>query len=581
MAYSKSSGTDFWPAAKSSSILDSVWARLLSSANSEILRTVRSEPWATGRSERGQRLLEGSYIFNGIELNIPQLSIWDLKDDRESLQETLQSFDWLDDLAALRSINALAVAQKWTVQWIERFGSGRGVGWSPLIASRRATRMVEHWKLLAAAGGEPRQSLPGAISRHAVFLRRRVRSEPMDWQRIEVLARLIRVDLAVGGYSESVSREEKLLADACSRVVDADGGTRSRNPEELLRIGLLLNWVSGELSSAGVLPPAEVQGAISKIAPVLRSLRHKSGALPRFHGGGTANYGMLDAFLSSSGIRSFARSKLPLGYARLVGGGVSVLVDAAPPPSGWASGRGHASTLAFELHSGAHPLVVNCGNAERFASQRNNAWRETACHSTVEVDGSSSSRFASPLKLKKADHDILVLVPKNVSVEQLPGKDGQTFIASHDGYRPIHGLTHMRRIDLDSLGRGLWGEDTIWPKSDEDRRIFSDSARKGQSPGFNCLARFHLHFDVEAEISSDGTEVNLVLANGEEWRFRFSGEARIGLRQSVYFDELSCSTKKSKQIVLASLVSGAASQVSWSFDKLAKADKRFRQGGYS
>ncbi|MDE0113625.1 MAG: heparinase II/III family protein [Albidovulum sp.] len=580
MAQSKSLGADFWPAANSSSILDSVWARILPSATNELNRNFRSEPWATGSFERGRRLLRGSYFHNGIELDIPEFSIWDVKDNSESLQATLQSFDWLDDLAALRSFDAVAVAKRWTVDWLERYGSGRGAGWSPLIAGRRATRLVEHWKILANGGREPRLSLPGAINRHARFLRRRVRSEPLGWQRIEVLTRLIRLELAIGGYSDSVSREANLLADVCSRVVSSDGEIRSRNPEELLRIGILLTWVSGELSSEGVLPSSSIQEAIARIAVVLRSLRHKSGALPRFHGGGTANYGRLDSFLSLSGNRSIAKRKLSLGYARLVGGSVSVIVDAAAPPSGWESVRGHASTLAFEMHSGGYPLVVNRGSAERIASERNYSWRETAFHSTVEVDGGSSSRFASPLTLRRADDDILVLVPKNVSVEQLPGKDGQTFIARHDGYRPIHGLTHMRRMDLDGLGRRLWGEDTIWPTTEEDRGIFNEAARKGLSPGFNCVARFHLHFDVEAEITRDRSEVGLVVANGEEWRFRFSGDATIDLQESVYFDELSCTAKKSKQIVLDSFVSGAASQVSWSFDKIANADKSFRQGGY-
>ena len=581
MANSKTISADFWPTAKSGSFLDRAWARVLPSTNNGSIGRVRSESWSSGSIERGNQLLQGSYNYNGMQFEFPKLSIWDIKNDAEGLHETLQSFGWLDDLAAIRSPDAIAAVHKWTFDWLNRFGSGRGAGWSPLIASRRATRIAEHWNLLAVGKKEHIQSLSGAINRHAVFLRRRVKSEPMDSRRIEVLARLIRLDLAVGGYGKSVSREARMLVDACSRIINTDGGIYSRNPEELLRIGLLLTWVCGELSSAGVFPPAEIQGAISKIAPVLRSLRHKSGELPRFHGGGAAGIGRLDSFLSSSGSRALTKSKLAMGYARLVGGGVNIIVDAAPPPSGWASKNGHASTLAFEMHSGNCPLIVNCGNAERIAAQSDVAWRETAFHSTVEVDGCSSSRLASPLAVKKTERDILVLVPKNVSVEQLPGKDGQTLIASHDGYRSNHGLTHMRRLDLDGLGRRLWGEDTIWPKTSEDRKIFGESAGKRLFAGFDCLARFHLHFGVEAEISSDGSEVNLALENGEEWRFQYSGDARIELRESAYFDELSCSARNSRQIVLASFVSGAASQVRWSFEKKAGEGEMFGSSGYA
>ncbi|MCY4462604.1 MAG: heparinase II/III family protein [Albidovulum sp.] len=572
------SGLEFWPAAKGSSFWDGLWAKALPSASDVSMEAVRAEPWPSGSADKGRSLLEGAYYFNGVRFDIQESSIWDIRHDREGLQETVQSFDWLDDLASLRSLEAVAMARKWTGDWLSRFGAGRGAGWNPLVASRRATRMVANWNLLTAGSSGSPGGLAASIGGHTKFLRRRLKSQKMDWSRIEVLARLIRVELAIGDYGEPVAFETRMLADACSRVVDSDGGIVSRNPEELLRIGLLLIWVGGELSSKGVLPPAEIRNAVSRIAAVLRSLRHKSGELPRFHGGRAVADGLLDSFLSSSGSRGFAKGKLAMGYARLVGGDISIIVDAAPPPSGWNSDRGHASTLALEMHSRNHALVVNCGSAELFGAKRSVEWRETRSHSTVEVDHCSSSTMSSPWSLRRDDRDILVLVPKNVRVEQLPGKDGQTLIASHDGYRPFHGLTHMRRLGLDGFGRRLWGEDTIWPNSDEDRKVLNEAANKRNLSAFDCLTRFHLHYAVEAEISNLASEISLFTGDGDEWRFRFSGDARLDLEDSVYFDERSCVERKSKQIVLASIVAGAASQVSWSFEKIGGADAGVLQG---
>ena len=82
-----------------------------------------------------------------------------------------------------------------------------------------------------------------------------------------------------------------------------------------------------------------------------------------------------------------------MGFARLSGGRTTVIVDAASPPGGAAGGLAHASTNAFELTSGRRPLIVSCGSGAPFGPDWRLAGRATASHSTLAVEGFSSSRL--------------------------------------------------------------------------------------------------------------------------------------------------------------------------------------------
>src|SRR3546814_19084616 len=66
---------------------------------------------------------------------------------------------------------------------------------------------------------------------------------------------------------------------------------------------------------------------------------------------------------------------------------------------------------------------------------------------------------------------------------------------SHDGYLPVFGLTHHRRLFLSASGDDLRGEDRFTAET-------SGAARPG-----DVALRFHLHPDVQAMAAQDGRSV--------------------------------------------------------------------------
>ena len=122
-----------------------------------------------------------------------------------------------------------------------------------------------------------------------------------------------------------------------------------------------------------------------------------------------------------------------------------------------APGRAHAATLAFELTSNRRPLIVSCGDGRSFGPEWHRASRATASHSTLALDGYSSSRFGTPggRRLELTDG------PRHVGLEFRHTPYARAVALSHDGYGESHGLEHLRYLDLSKDGRVLSGEDML------------------------------------------------------------------------------------------------------------------------
>jgi len=328
-----------------------------------------------------------------------------------------------------------------------------------------------------------------------------------------------------------------------------------------------LTWAAAALSEAGKIADEAHLAAIERIAPTLRALRHSDGGLARFHGGGRGMEGRLDRALASSGNKTPPGQGLHMGFLRLAAGRTSIIVDAAPPPKVEASFNAHASTMAFELTSGRRPLIVNCGAGSSFGPEWRRAGRATPSHSTLGIEGFSSSRLGPKRMIGGHLRELLVDVPSAVRLELRTSEDGGGFVAGHDGYVKTHGLTHIRQIELSKDGRGIAGEDTLATITGEDERQFDRMMDRLKLQGIPFQVRFHLHPDVDAELDMGGAAVSLALKSGEIWVFRHDGRAKLSLERSVYLEKNRLKPRASKQVVLSATAMDYATRVRWTLAK--------------
>ncbi|SFO27675.1 Uncharacterized conserved protein, heparinase superfamily [Roseovarius lutimaris] len=522
------------------------------------------EPRTIGSFARGRQLCAGNFVFAGRLVPAPETSIWEIEVSGPAFAEEQHGFGWLDDLAAVGDAAARARAQDWLWDWIARYGNGRGPGWTPDLTGRRLIRWINH-ALFMLSGSPHDASVPflRSLAQQTTFLARRWPSASPGLPRFEALTGLIYAGLSLEGMQAHVGPAMAALARECDSQIDAMGGLPTRNPEDLLEVFTLLTWAAVALSESGQSAGEAHWRAIERIAPTLRTLRHADGGLARFHGGGRGLEGRLDNALATSGVKGRHADGLAMGFARLSAGRTSVIIDASPPPTGAASVGAHASTLAFELTSGRRPLIVNCGSGQSFGPEWRRAGRATPSHSTLVLATGSSARLSNDPR----HSDWLVEAPRRVPIELSKAPDGLRFEGAHDGYLRGHGLTHVRRLELTTDGRGLAGEDMLLAVETSDRRRFDQAMDQVRLHGISFDIRFHLHPDVDASVDLGGAAVSLALRSGEIWIFRNDGRAALSLQPSVYLEKTRLKPRATKQIVLSGRAMEYATPIRWSLAK--------------
>ena len=526
------------------------------------------EPRTIGSYARGRQLTAGNFLFAGFLIEAKDKPIWDLPIPDPRFEEEIHGCAWLDDLAAVADAGARRRAQDWVFDWIGRYRWGGGPGWTPDLTGRRLIRWINHAILLL--NGRSRKESDAyfrSLGKQTIFLSRRWRSAAPGLPRFEALTGLVYAGLALTGMERHVAPAAAALARECDREIDAEGGIPTRNPEELLEVFTLLTWAASALAGAGRTPQPAHLDAIDRIAPTLRALRHADGGLARFHGGGRGLEGRLDQALAAAGGRALTAHGLAMGYARLAAGRTTVIVDAAAPPRGSASANAHASTLAMELTSGRRPVIVNCGSGASFGPDWRRAGRATPSHSTLCIQGFSSSRLGAGGVLPSTARGEFTDTPDQVWAQPEDDSAGHRLMAGHNGYVPTHGLTHIRQIMLSVDGRALAGEDTLGAMTVADRRRFETIMERTKHRGVPFSLRFHLHPDVDCALDLGGTAVSLALKSGEIWIFRHDGVGELTLEPSVYLESGRLKPRTTKQIVLAATVVDYACQLGWTLAK--------------
>ena len=248
-----------------------VHARVAAKADAATAFVSAPEPRTIGVVARGRQLVAGNFLFSGLLVEGPHLSIWDIADQKPEVASEIHGTTWLDDLAAVGGDRARARAQVWVFDWIARYGSGKGPGWTPDLVGRRVIRWINHGFFLLRNQDKARSELFfQSLARQMLFLSRRWKTAAPGLPRFEALAGTIYAGLSLEGMEAHVANAVAALASDCEAQIDDEGGIVTRNPEELLEVLTLLNWTVQALQDTGRDTPREIMAAIRRIVPTLR-----------------------------------------------------------------------------------------------------------------------------------------------------------------------------------------------------------------------------------------------------------------------------------------------------------------------
>lgn len=509
-----------------------IYNRMLRRHGTAQIHALATDP-IPGDPVRGAGILNGEMMLAARKRNLgPHPFAADLK-SRHAVAD-LYGFSWLRDLAALSAPGARETAQALTRDWLRHHDRWDPVTWAPNVTGARVLAWLNHVDFVteSAASGLRAEiaAAAGAQVRHlAGTTRSGIENSDLDESPFTAGAALVAGAVGVPGLDGMLETGLDRLQAAVAGDLLADGGHRSRAPETALRSLSRLIGAARALRAGHKPVPEFLSDAISRLAPALKATVLGDGALAAFNGGSNGAAHMVTAVLGAANQRGAAPASLPdWGVERLQAGTTTVVADTG------GQGGIHAGALSFEMSSGRHRLVVNCGAHPDETTEWARVLRSTAAHSTLTINDTDA-----------VPTDRAAAVDLGLSVRRNEREGSSLVQSAHDGYRRAFGIVHNRDLYLSGAGDDFRGKDTL----------------VGGSGAFTL--RFHLHPETGASLLEGGDAVLLKLPGGKGWRFRCAG-ARPGLEESVYLGD-PARPRRCGQIVLRGEHRGRETAVRWSF----------------
>lgn len=518
------------------------------------------DPWP-GDAEAGAQLCNGSFSFYGDHVRILNGS-WEPEGVCAGWMAHMHGFTWLRDLRAHAAgagrgagLEARRMARALVYNWTRHYLRRHPLVWRPDITGQRIAMWLAFHEFFGEevfADPEEEQAFQDgffdALERQARYLSKVLAHDlPEEVRGIGALQAGKGLLYAGLAFEERGAWTQQAL-DYIGREIDAqilgDGAHASRSPSQLLEALRILLDVRMILGIADYALPEKIQHAIDRMGPALRLFRYSDRRLAVFNGSQESDADLLDCIAGQAGVRGKPVSSLPCaGFERISQGRTVILMDCGAAPPRDFDAYAHAAPLAFEVSYGRERLLVNCGTYPLPGEWRE-ALRATAAHNALTVD------HRNAFEIKKDGH-FSRKSRKRASLRE-EARNAILIEASHDGYVPLNGFVHRRRLYLSDHGHDLRGEDTLVSAIEPVR-------------AHEVAIRFHLHPKVMVSLIQDGQEALLRTQSGAGWRFCIAG-GRLALEDSLYLGA-GTQPRKTKQLVIYSYVTDKKNQIKWALQK--------------
>lgn len=516
-------------------------------------------------------IYHGHFGLAGTLVVVGSSSPFAVEAPNEAWARELHGFSWMRDLRASQDDMALEHSRFLLLDWIAKSSRMEGVAWNTEVTARRVLSWLCHAPLLLdEVGEEDYDRVMRSFGQQLRYLSASYANTDDGAPRLTSLIALVFAGLCLGEREDFLNRFLGTFCRELNRQIYRDGGHISRNPWTNVELLLDLLPLKQCFVARDKKPPKELIGAIERMLPMVRFMRLGDGYLGRFNGMAATLPNCVATILSYDDSDVSLTGQAPQsGYTRIKTNDTILIIDSGRPPALTLSADAHAGCLSFEFSSGTSPLIVNSGApGPAYQEWRLNA-RATSAHSTVTIEGASSSRILKPRLVDEGKRAPFLSGPALVKSEIQKTSKGTHFVGSHDGFVERFGAVHLRKLQLDPTGTKLHGEDHLFAK---DRKSGKSSEKKGS---LRYAVHLHLHPDVRVTRPDVSGPVLIDLPNGERWTFDAEVE-RFGLEESLFLSDYR-GPRQGLQIVLRGRFDKEV-RVRWRFEKSDTASKSSSDG---
>lgn len=375
---------------------------------------------------------------------------------------------YFDDLNAEEATMRLSWHQDLIAKWVSENPPPTGNGWEPYPTSLRIVNWVK-WDLSSKA--------LSALAVQSLAVQARWLMKRIEWHLLgnHLFANakaLIFAGLYFDGSDADLWLKTGLdiLESEIDEQILADGGQFERSPmyhaialEDMLDLLNVMRTFSARMPMDHKSVAERLCDRIPGMLRWLEAMSHPDGRIAFFN---DAAFGIavekdeLVAYAERLGItpdplNSTVSYLEQSGFVRAQMGPAVLITDIGQIGPDYLPGHAHADTLSFELSLNGRRLVVNSGTSEYGLGSERQRQRSTVAHSTVVVDGQSSSEVWGGFRVGRRAR------PQNVEVRAT--RDDVLISGEHDGYVYLANKALHRREWLLG-GNSLIVTDTVFGK---------------------------------------------------------------------------------------------------------------------
>lgn len=507
------------------------------------LLVIPPDPWP-GDAERGRWLCQDVFSIGAVQYPVTDGN-FEPRGITATWMTHIHAFEWLRDLRALGGDMGRRQARAMIMAWIDRYEHWNEKTWRPDLIGRRISIWIALHDFFAASADEIFQThYMTSLLRQARHLSRSLPGTVTGLDLLYGIRGLTYAGLAFEGRENWLEQSLDLLEIESGRQILNDGGHISRSPRQLLEALRVYVDIRSALLAGQYPVPGFVQHAIDRMAQALRFLRYSDRHFAMFNGAQEGDPALMEMVLMLANAQGRVVKSLPSsGYERLSVGRSLLMMDCGAAPIWPHDDEAHTAPLAFEFCYGKERIFVSCG-AHPVDEDWNNVLRGTAAHCSLTLDNRNACEIRKDNHLGRRTRHVVATREDNMGACLVD--------AVHDGYVPLNGITHRRRLYLSDQGHDLRGEDSL-------------TCAVGLSKPVDVMIRFHLHPRVLVSLVRGKQDALLRLGGGAGWRFSQTGGV-LSLDNSVYLGEGN-RPRKTKQITIAARMDSDFSQFKWALQR--------------
>ena len=444
--------------------------------------------------------------------------IWKSNITNNSEFENLHNFLWLVKIDRKESRSA---TQSILSGWINKYFNYNSKTWEINILAKRIIAWSSNADItLYKSDNNYKKKFFSSLIKQSNFLIKNIHNLPVDANKIICFAAIILSGLIFKESDSNFNYGMKELEKMLLSYFDKSGFPKSRNPEDVFISIKYLILIREWLKEAQKPSPEFLNNIILNCGKCYDFLKNSNKKLPLFNGTAEIDHDKYDIFLKQLKYNFKTNNNEKGDFYKIFHHKTELFFDAGNPPQNKFSNSYQAGCLAFELIFKGEKVICNSGFGKYLNSKLSILSRNTAAHSTLYINNTSSTLFQKNEFIRKVYGNSLT--QKHKVLEKNFGEDKESYniYAMHNGYEKKFGYLHKRSIKMLKKENKIYGIDKLYKTKDLQNLI-------------HYFIRFHVYPGVKVVKTQGKNSALIKQPNGTGWIIK-SIENNLNVERSIF-----------------------------------------------